>query len=499
MRGSRLALAVACLCTLAAAHAPALDNPAARDPGVRSTPPGSDVLANLTPTQAQLFVLGKAEFAEAEAVADGLGPAMNLDNCRGCHAYPAIGGSSPAENPQVGLARFTRGTPRPLPAFVSPSGPIRVARFVKNADGTPDGGVHALLTIADRPDSSGCVLAAPDFDAQVADGNVSFRIPTPLFGAGLIEQIPDSAIIENQRANASSREALGIAGKPNRVRAGASSGEVAIGRFGWKAQNSSLLVAGAEAYNQEMGITNELFDVEHAASPQCPYVTKAKDAPDADAFWAIDVVRRYRNTMGHRYPLDTSELRIRRDAFAARNPPGRYDVAYSNDAELIESASSVEKFAIFMRFLAPAAAATDTPGGAQSIAKGKILFGEVGCAACHTPALRTGEAADASLRDRAVDLYSDLLLHDMGPGLADGVTQFDAGPREFRTAPLWGVGQRLFLLHDGRTSDLLVAVRAHRSGSAARGDASEANRVTDRFDGLSEVDKQHVLNFVRSL
>jgi CxxC motif-containing protein (DUF1111 family) len=103
------------------------------------------------------------------------------------------------------------------------------------------------------------------------------------------------------------------------------------------------------------------------------------------------------------------------------------------------------------------------------------------------------------LRNRPVNLYSDLLVHDMGPGLADGIRQGQAGPREFRTAPLWGLGQRLFLLHDGRTSDLREAIRAHGGGSFFTFDASEANGVVRNFDALQESQKQDVLNFLRSL
>ena len=98
-----------------------------------------------------------------------------------------------------------------------------------------------------------------------------------------------------------------------------------------------------------------------------------------------------------------------------------------------------------------------------------------------------------------MNLFSDLLVHDMGPGLADGISQGQAGPSEFRTAPLWGLGQRLFFLHDGRTSDLLEAIRAHKSGSHWTGDASEANGVVRNFDRLRQSQKQDVLNFLRSL
>src|SRR5207245_7532861 len=116
-----------------------------------------------------------------------------------------------------------------------------------------------------------------------------------------------------------------------------------------------------------------------------------------------------------------------------------------------------------------------------------------------TPALNTGNAAVAALRNQPVNLFSDLLVPDMGPGLAHRVPQGQAGPREFRTAPLWGLGQRLFFLHDGRASDLREAIRAHRSGSFFTRNASEANAVIKNFNALADVQQQDVLNFLRSL
>ncbi len=107
--------------------------------------------------------------------------------------------------------------------------------------------------------------------------------------------------------------------------------------------------------------------------------------------------------------------------------------------------------------------------------------------------MKTGNSTIAALRNQPVDLYSDLLVHDMGDALADGVTQGGAGPREFRSAPLWGLGKRIFFLHDGRTSDLIVAIRDHASSG------SEANGVVARFNALSESAKQDLLNFLRSL
>ena len=151
-----------------------------------------------------------------------------------------------------------------------------------------------------------------------------------------------------------------------------------------------------------------------------------------------------------------------------------------------------------MRFLAPPVASTEQPGGASSIDNGKQLFRQVGCAACHTPMMRTGNSSVAALRNQPVNLYSDLMLHDMGPGLSDGVSQGQAGPRDFRTAPLWGVGQRVFFLHDGRASDLIAAIAAHASGSTRTNDASEANLVVANFINLREGQKQDLLNFLRS-
>jgi CxxC motif-containing protein (DUF1111 family) len=155
--------------------------------------------------------------------------------------------------------------------------------------------------------------------------------------------------------------------------------------------------------------------------------------------------------------------------------------------------SAIEKFAFFMRLLAPPEPSGDTPGGAPSIASGKNVFNSVGCAFCHAPSFMTGNSAVAALRNQPVRLYSDLLVHDMGLGLADGISQGQAGPREFRTAPLWGLGQRIFFLHDGRTSDLAAAIRAHQSIG------SEANGVIQNFLGLTENQKQDLYNFLRSL
>src|SRR5262245_7363907 len=432
---------------------------AARDPGVRGGVAGAGApLAGLTKTELLFFNASKDEFEEDEGTADGLGPTMNLDSCAGCHLQPAVGGTSPPVNPQVKFAN-ENGATNTVPSFITPKGPVREARFVKNADGRTDGGVHDLFTIAGRADAAGCVLAQPDFEKELARRNVIFRIPTPVFGAGLIEQVPDQAILANQAYDIPKKKALKIAGRPNIVLAGhAISGQAnnngndgTLARFGWKAQNKSLLLFSGEAYNVEMGITNELFQTERDETATCQFAA----APNSIT-----------NTTGET-PVD--------------------------------AISAIEKFAFFMRVLAPPTPSPDTPGGAESIANGGKLFTDMGCALCHTPTFNTGNAAIAALRNQPVNLYSDLLIHDMGPGLADGVRQGQAGPTEFRTAPLWGLGQRLFFLHDGRTSDLKEAIRSHRSGSVLTFNASEANVVIKNFDALLDNQKQDLLNFLRSL
>jgi CxxC motif-containing protein (DUF1111 family) len=430
----------------------------ARDPGPR---PGAAAagapLAGLTAGELALFEAGKKEFEDAEHVADGLGPTMNLGSCGGCHGQPAVGGTSTAQNVQVAFAT-EQGATNTVPSFITPNGPVREVRFVRNPDGTPDGGVHDLFTIAGRADAPGCKLAQPDFATELARRNLIFRIPTPGFGLGLVEEIPDSAILANRSSDAPRKAEMRIGGRPNIVLAGhAISGQAnkngndgTVARFGWKAQNKSLLLFSGEAYNVEMGITNELFQTERDETPSCQFATLPNDVT---------------------------------------NPDGAG----------LDALGAIEKFAAFSRFLAPPAPSPDMPGGAASIARGRQLFTQTGCALCHTPSLMTGNAAVAALRQQPVNLYSDLLVHDMGPGLADGVSQGQAGPREFRTAPLWGLGQRLFFLHDGRTTDLKEAIRAHRSGGRLTFNASEANAVVRNFNALSDDAEQDLLNFLRSL
>jgi CxxC motif-containing protein (DUF1111 family) len=382
------------------------------------------------------------DFIQVEDVPNnGLGPRFNLDSCGGCHVQPAMGGSSPAINPQVARAATLAPSPNQIPAFLSLTGPIREARFVKKTDGTPDGGVHDLYVITGRADApAGCAIQQPNFAQALAQHNVVFRIPTPVYGAGLIEAINDATLRRNLASDPGGRKAsFGIKGRFN-----TSGNDGTITRFGWKAQNKSLEIFAGEAYNVEMGITNEVFPTEREENPNCSKVA----TPNTDFIF---------------------------------NPGGTV------------VSSDILNFRGFMRFLAPPEPACTGAACSASIQAGSNLFVQVGCATCHTPTLMTGNDATAALRNQPVNLFSDMALHRMGQGLADNVSQGAAGPDEFRSAPLWGIGQRIFYLHDGRTKDLLAAIEAHAS------EGSEANRVMEAFEDLTAQQKQDILNFLRSL
>jgi CxxC motif-containing protein (DUF1111 family) len=460
--GGMLAVAVfMCACTSGQTK------PTPVDPGVRGGQAGAGgPLPGLTADETTFFQDGQGRFAEIEVVRggsnNGLGPRFNSNQCFACHAQPNMGGSSPAQNPLIAVATLD-GAKNVIPWFITPNGPVREARF-KESNGVSDGEVHNLFVITGRSDAAGCNIAQPSFlpagnpvTGQGGNPNIIFRIPTPVFGAGLIEAIPDSAIIANMQANATEKSALGISGHPNAILSGnvnRSANDGTITRFGWKAQNKSLLMFASEAYNVEMGISNQLFPQERDETPSCLFTATPND------------------TLNFTTPATT---------------------ATANPAVI----SDIEAFANFMRMLAPPTPAPDTP----STANGRAAFIKVGCAHCHTPSLTTGKmiasgsstVPSAALSNQTANIYSDLLVHRMGEGLADGITQGGAGPDEFRTAPLWGLGQRIFFLHDGRTSNLAEAIRAHQS----RG--SEANKVIEQFNKLSTQEQQEIIDFLRAL
>src|SRR5262249_15022475 len=209
-----------------------------------------------------------------DAEATGLGPTFNLENCGGCHAFPSVGGTSPALNPSFASA-IAIGGRNEMPSFLALDGPVREVRFVRNPDGTPDGSVHNLFTIAGRSDAPGCHVRQPDFEAELQRDNLTFRIPTPVFGDGLIENISESNILANKASARNQKAWLGIRGHENR-----NPQDGTITRFGWKAQNPSLMNFSGEAYNVEMGVTNEVFPNEREQSKNCQFTKTPEDHPD---------------------------------------------------------------------------------------------------------------------------------------------------------------------------------------------------------------------------
>jgi CxxC motif-containing protein (DUF1111 family) len=429
------------------------------DPGVRGGGAGAgqplaSVAANNPLNILNFFNDGKLDFEEIEDVPDGLGPRFNALSCAQCHSQPATGGTAPAINPQFAAAT-ANGATNTVPSFITQTGAVREARFIffSNSDGTPNrnapnGGVETLYTITGRADAGPCSIPQPAFANAVNQNNVIFRIPTPTFGSGLIENIEESTLLANAQNN--SVNSFGVSGTFNH-----NGNDGTIARFGWKAQNKSLLIFSGEAYNVEMGVTNELF-------------TQERPLPREDTQSGLPANCR---------PNPTPEDHMHFDL----NGP--------------DQVSAAQAFVNFMRFLAPPVPSTTVPGGSTSINNGRNLFAAVGCTTCHTTSMVTAPSAHTpGLSNVTATLYSDLEIHHMGTTLADNVSQGQAGGDQFRTAPLWGLGKRIFFLHDGRTSNLSNAILAHNSSG------SEANTSSFQyFNNLSATQKQDVLNFLRSL
>jgi CxxC motif-containing protein (DUF1111 family) len=442
------------------------------DPGVQSGNRGTGATiispANDPNGFIAFFQDGLVRFQELENVSNaanvGLGPRFNSNQCSSCHSQPAIGGSGPAVNPQFAFAGSPVAPDNTTPYFITANGPTREARFPYffNANGTANtsaanGGVEDLFTVTGRSDAGSCSLTQPSFAAAEAANNIIFRIPTPVFGAGLIENLDDSTLLKNQATNLNNR--FGIAGAFNR-----NGNDGTITRFGWKAQNKSLHIFAGEAYNVEMGISNELF-------------TQDRPLPGEDQ-QSTGLPANCLNLGGKGYPEDTS------------NPTSTPNAAVLDD---------VSAFANFMRFLAPPPTGGVVLNGssvsAASIATGSSLFSAIGCATCHNPTPGTTQVSNfvPALSDAPVNAFSDIEVHHMGTGLADNVSQGAAGGDQFRTAPLWGLGQRIFLLHDGRTTNLITAIQDHASHG------SEATTVEENFFDLNSTQQQEVLDFLRSL
>lgn len=361
-------------------------------------------LAGITPREFAEFRLGLDDFLEVETPEEGLGPAFNGASCAVCHHTPAVGGVSAVLEVRAGS--FDAGG------------------VFRGLDETGETLVH-LFSIP----THGCQPQIPDSATILAR-----RAPIPLFGAGLVEAIPDSALLA--LADPDDRNRDGVSGRPGIVR-DPETGQLRVGRFGWKSQHATLLAFGADAYRNEMGITNDVFPNELAVGVSAAAMAACDPIPD---------------------PEDLPDPRTRR--------------------------RGIDNFASFMRFLAPIAAEPATP----ETRDGERIFGLIGCAACHVPVLHTGPSDNPLFDRRPVPAFSDFLLHDVGTG--DGIVQAGALATEIRTPALWGLRTRRPFLHDGRAATIADAIAAH---------AREAEAARRGFAQLSPADREKLLAFLRSL
>jgi CxxC motif-containing protein (DUF1111 family) len=363
--------------------------------------PGSP-LDGITAADFERFRIGLEDFTEVESAGEGLGPAFNATGCSQCHNIPAIGGFGTITEVRAGR------------------------RHDDDSFEELEGGT--LFHLFSLPPHN-CQAKIPP-EANV----IARRMSIPLFGAGLVEAVPDETIAALEDPD--DRDGDGISGRAARVFDLATRRE-RVGRFGWKAQQATLLAFGADAYRNEMGITNDLF-------------------PDETALG-----------------VDPERLRL---CDPASDPEDVRD--------RVTGLRGIDNFESFMKFLAPIG--RGAVGDRERL--GESLFAEVGCAKCHMPVLRTGPSANPVFDRKPVPLYSDLLLHDIGTG--DGIEQGAAAPDEIRTPALWGLRLRRPFLHDGSAATIDEAIRRHQG---------EAAQVRDRYLALSEDERQALLAFLRSL
>jgi CxxC motif-containing protein (DUF1111 family) len=341
--------------------------------GNQPAPDFGEPLAGLTVEELERFEHGKEDFEEVETVEEGMGPVFNDVSCGSCHTGGALGGGSD----------------------------ILETRFGKMGDDglfdpmEYDGG--SLIQVHGIGAADLCEYLAEIVPAEATI--IAHRRTTPLFGLGLVDAVPDAAfyaIAQEQRHHPD-----GIAGTVSVV-TNLSTGQNAVGKFGWKGQNPSLFQFSGDAYLNEMGITSPQFPDENCPQGDC-------ESLGCNPF-----------------------------------------------AEVNDDGSGVEAFNDFMTFLAPPPRG---PVTAQAIL-GELVFRGIGCAGCHRPDMRTGPNAVAPLNRVRFHPYSDFLLHDMGP-LGDGITQDLATGAWMRTAPLWGLRKVTTFLHDGRATTLEQAILAH--------------------------------------
>jgi CxxC motif-containing protein (DUF1111 family) len=389
----------------------------------RSTGRGQygNALEGLTMDQRRLFRDGRDAFQETEDAADGLGPIFNDNSCVACHFAPAVGGSSGITETRaahVAGALYTE----------LPGGSL----FQSNAT------------------SPSCAEQVPP-DANV----IAKRQTQPLFGLGLIEAIPEGQI--EAYAAEQARNHPDQAGRVHRVQDPAGGGS-RVGRFGWKAQQATLLAFSGDAYVNEMGITNRFFQTENAPNGDVARLARCDsvgDPEDADG----DVVA-FANFMRLLAP-----------------PPADADSEHGRDHAGDHGGRGWWGFG----------RSADRDHGASHPSGGGELFEKVGCAVCHRGGF-TAQSPIEAIDGKTVDAYSDFLLHDVGTG--DGIIQGDAQGTEFRTPPLWGITDSAPYLHDGSAPTIREAIRRHANqGASAR----------DAFQRLSYPEQRALLDFLDSI
>ncbi len=364
--------------------------------------PGTPV-HGLQPAELNRFHAGRELFEKVYSPEEGLGPLFNENQCSACHTLPATGGTTGFER-VVKATRFLR--PGACDLLVHEGGEnVRT-------QATPQLRSHSI-----------------DRQPMPASASEIGRFTPPfLFGLGLIEAIPEEAILG--RADSGDADGDGISGRVGRTVGGR------LARFGRKAEFAAIREFVESALRLEMGLTTP---------------TRPNEEP----------------IPGIAAPLHVDPAR---------------------DPEVGQE--TVDLLTTFVRFLnAPAPARPRSPAHRDTMEAGRRLFDGLRCAACHTPSMRTGRSDVGALSRKTVTLYSDLLLHDLGPALAN-VCASTATPTELRTAMLMGLRHRDRLLHDGRTADLREAILTH---------GGEALRARDAFARLSWARQEYVLIFLRSL
>ena len=388
------------ICLLVATSQPA--------PAQVNGPKFGDPLPGIIPAEFERFRVGLDDLVEVETAEEGLGPAFNATSCAVCHNVPAIGGTS--------LVSEVRA------AYRDESGQIHKLT-------APDGSeLDTLFHLFSTP-SHACQPVMPP-EANI----IARRVPIPVFGAGLVEAIGDETLLALEDPN--DRKADGISGRAARV-VDVGTGRVRIGRFGWKAQHATLRTFSADAYRNEMGITNELFPDEAAAGVPAAQMKLCDPIRD---------------------PEDVTDVRTR--------------------------LAAIDNFEAFMKFLAAPPRGTIT----QAARDGEQVFSAIGCGSCHVPVLQTELTSHPLFSRKPVPLFSDLLLHDIGTG--DDIPQASALPNEIRTPSLWGLRVRRPLLHDGSAATAEDAIGRHRG---------EAEGVRRRFDQLTPAQRQVLVAFLNSL